>query len=90
MDTITKNDLETLRSQIISDIVSLIDNKLQREEESGEFGWMRSKEIRKKLKISAATLQNLRITGKIRFRKILGSYYYNNADLLNLFSDENE
>ncbi|WP_313375344.1 hypothetical protein [Chishuiella sp.] len=35
--------------------------------------------------MSAATLQNLRISGKIRSRKIMGSYYYNKLDLENLF-----
>ncbi|KYH07813.1 hypothetical protein A1704_03875 [Chryseobacterium cucumeris] len=90
MDTITKKDLEILRNQIISDIGNLLDNKLEDNKDSEEFGWMRSKTIRKKLNISAATLQNLRITGKIRFKKLLGSYYYNSEDLQKIFSDENE
>ncbi len=88
MDTITKNDLETLRSQILSDIGNLLQNKLTEDKGSEEFGWMRSKAIRKALNISASTLQNLRVTGKIRFRKVLGSYYYNKEDLQHLFDDE--
>ncbi|MGE8535187.1 MAG: helix-turn-helix domain-containing protein [Chryseobacterium sp.] len=88
MDTITKSDLNILRNQIISDIGNLLDNKLANNNQSEEeFGWMRSKSIRKKLNISAGTLQNLRITGKIRFKKILGSYYYNSEDLMHLFDD---
>lgn len=87
MDTITKNDLEILRDQMISEIKDLLDSKLIDRKESEEFGWMRSKTIRKKLNISAGTLQNLRITGKIRFKKILGSYYYNSEDLMHLFDD---
>jgi len=90
MDTITKNDLEALRSQLMTDIGNLLKIKQQKEVEVEEFGWMRSKTIRKKLNISAATLQNLRITGKIRFKKLLGSYYYNSEDLQKIFSDENE
>lgn len=88
MDTITKNDLETLRIQILSDIGNLLQNKPMDGKESEEFGWMRSKAIRKTLNISASTLQNLRITGKIRFKKVLGSYYYNKEDLQHLFEDE--
>ncbi|MBL3545962.1 helix-turn-helix domain-containing protein [Chryseobacterium sp. KMC2] len=90
METITRNDLEILRSQIITDIGSLIESKLTDSRDSEQFGWMRSKEIRKKLNISASTLQNLRITGKIRFKKVLGSYYYNKEDLQHLFDDAAE
>ncbi|MFP8894081.1 helix-turn-helix domain-containing protein [Chryseobacterium sp. EZn1] len=92
METITKKDLELLRAQIISDIGTLIDTKLKGESAKGneEFGWMRSKAIRKALNISASTLQNLRITGKIRHKKVLGSYYYNKEDLQHLFDDESK
>ncbi|WBV60630.1 helix-turn-helix domain-containing protein [Chryseobacterium camelliae] len=88
MNTLTKNDLEAFRKQMISDIGNLLENKLAYGKESEEFGWMRSKAIRKALNISASTLQNLRITGKIRFKKVLGSYYYNKEDLQHLFDDE--
>lgn len=90
METITKNDLNVLKDQIISEISSLLNNRIDNSEESEEFGWMRSKAIRKALNISASTLQNLRITGKIRFKKVLGSYYYNKKDLQHLFDDERE
>ncbi|GAB0157898.1 helix-turn-helix domain-containing protein [Chryseobacterium sp. Alg-005] len=90
MDIITKKDLDILRDQIISDIGNLLDSKQAESKAVEEFGWMRSKAIRKALNISASTLQNLRITGKIRFKKILGSYYYNKEDLGHLFDDERE
>ncbi|MGE4512551.1 MAG: helix-turn-helix domain-containing protein [Chryseobacterium sp.] len=90
MDKITKSDLEILRGQILSDIGNLLERKTPDSKESDEFGWMRSKAIRKALNISASTLQNLRITGKIRFKKVLGSYYYNKEDLQHLFDDEKE
>ena len=89
METLTKNDLEVLKNQLISELEKLIDLKLnsKSEKDNEEFGWMRSKTIRRKLNISAATLQNLRITGKIRFKKVLGSYYYNSEDLQHLFDE---
>jgi len=90
MDTITKNDLEALRNLIVSDIENLIKANPANSKEHEEFGWMRSKVIRRKLNISASTLQNLRITGKIRFKKLLGSYYYNCEDLQHLFDYEKE
>ncbi|WP_426480184.1 helix-turn-helix domain-containing protein [Chryseobacterium sp. R2ACT005] len=90
MDTITKNDLDTMRDQIISDIANLLASKMTDNKKVEEFGWMRSKAIRNKLNISASTLQNLRITGKIRHKKVLGSYYYNKEDLQHLFDDGTE
>lgn len=90
MDTITKHDLEALRNLIVSDIENLIKANLTNSKEYEEFGWMRSKVIRGKLNISASTLQNLRIAGKIRFKKLLGSYYYNWEDLQHLFDYEKE
>ncbi|WP_313385897.1 helix-turn-helix domain-containing protein [Chishuiella sp.] len=88
MDRITKSDLENLRRQIVSDISHLLNKKLENSNEHKEFEWLRSKAMREYLNISAATLQNLRVSGKIRSRKIMGSYYYNKADLENLFKHE--
>lgn len=50
--------------------------------------WLRSKSIRNILNISPASLVNLRISGKVRFRKLMGSYYYNRFDLEKLFEDD--
>jgi hypothetical protein len=85
MDILTKEDLELFRIKITQDIEQLLDTKIVFYE---EFDWLRSKAIRKLMDISPGTLQNLRITGKIRFKKILGSYYYNKSDLKMLFEDE--
>lgn len=84
MEQITKEDLEYFRIKLLTDIEQI----LELNRNSQEFDWFRSKAIRKLMDISPATLQNLRITGKIRYKKILGSYYYNKTDLLKLFTDE--
>lgn len=89
MDAITKEDLEILRQKIVKQIELILDNKLESAESLGGFDWLRSKAIRKMMDISPATLQNFRIKGKIRYKKVMGSYYYNKADLLKLFEDEN-
>ena len=77
METITKDDLEILKNQILSEINDLLNSKLENKNDSEQFEWLRSKVMRKSLNISAATLQNLRMSGKIRYKKIMGSYYYN-------------
>lgn len=88
MEPITKQDLEALGSQIVKDLELLMNAKDEQNEVDNQFNWMRSKKIRKLMDISPATLQNFRISGKIRHKKIMGSYYYNKTDLLNLFEDE--
>lgn len=87
-EQITKEDLRQFRLLLLSDIEKLIENKKQ--DNTGNVNedpeWVRSKSIRKILNISATTLQNLRITGKVESRKVMGSYYYKRKDLNNLFN----
>ncbi|WP_343657815.1 DNA-binding protein [Chryseobacterium sp.] len=87
MEIITKQDLQSLREELMSDLDQLLEKKSDTIP-SSQFEWLRSKAIRKIMDISPATLQNLRVSGKIRFKKVMGSYYYNKLDLLNLFNDE--
>lgn len=51
-----------------------------------DLEWLKSRAARKLLTMSPGSLQNLRVTGQVRFRKVLGSYYYNRADLMKLFT----
>ena len=90
MDNITKNDLEDLKKQILTNLSDLLDKKLKNYNQKVDFEWLRSKIVRNTLNISAATLQNLRMSGKIRFKKIMGSYYYSKIDLENLFENEEQ
>lgn len=87
MDSITRRDLELFRTQLMSDFKELFEDKLLSKEEL-QFNWLRSKTIRKMMNISPATLQNLRIKGKVRYKKVMGSYYYNRNDIQNLFENE--
>ncbi|MEG0851459.1 MAG: helix-turn-helix domain-containing protein [Flavobacterium sp.] len=87
-DQITKEDLRQFRLLLLNDIENLIANKKKEytAQITEDTEWLRSKSIRQILNISPATLQNLRISGKIEFRKVLGSYYYKKEDLLKLFN----
>ena len=87
MEALSKQDLEIFRMRILSDIQQLLqENQILIKD---DFDWLRSKAIRKMMDISPATLQNLRIKGKIRYKKVMGSYYYNRSDLQKLFENEN-
>jgi hypothetical protein len=52
--------------------------------------WLRSSEIRKALKMPAGTLQNLRVTGKLKPVKIGGILFYRNGDLKKLLDSGNQ
>lgn len=80
---ITKEDLR-LFSQTIIDELKEFFNKNSRED---TLEWVKAKVARQLLSISAASLQTLRISGKLRYRKVLSSYYYNRADIDNLFNE---
>lgn len=86
-EQVTKDDLRQFGLLIIGEVRKLI------QPDAGEKNdlhpeWLKSRVVRKLLDISAGSLQNLRVTGKIRFKKVLGSYYYSNADIMNLFNDK--
>jgi len=85
---ITKEDLRQFRLLLLSDIEKMIENKKQITKPTVDEDpeWIRSKSIRQILNISPATLQNLRISGKIEFRKVMGSYYYKKKDLQTFFN----
>jgi len=81
-EQVTKDDLRQFSQLIISEIRSE-----HKKEEEFTPDWLKSRVVKKLLNISAASLQSLRVTGKVRCRKILGSYYYSKTDLTNLFKD---
>lgn len=76
IEIITKEDLQSFRTQLLSDLKHLIG---QRQPEQKQ--WLKSFEVRKLLKISPGTLQTLRINGTLRFTKISSILYYNYEDI---------
>ena len=59
-ELITKQDLQMLRHQIAEDLQALLSVKTE-----SQPAWLKSSEVRKMLKISPGTLQNLRISGEL-------------------------
>jgi hypothetical protein len=49
--------------------------------------WIKSFEVRRLLKISPGTLQNMRITGALSFTKIGGIFYYDLEDIEKMMLD---
>lgn len=87
-DILTKDDLRQFRMLLINDIRKLMEEGKTGEKEDIHPEWLKSRVVRKLLDMSPGSLQNLRVTGKVRFRKVLGSYYYNKEDLKSLFGEE--
>ena len=89
IEVITKEDLHFFRIQLLRDIEQLL--TVKNSNMDGE--WLRSSDVRKLLKISHGTLQNLRIGGRLKPTKINGTYFYRNSEvrrLLELGTPDNE
>ena len=87
-DMVTKEDLRQFGLELLGNIGNLITQTKEGNSDVTEQEWIKSKQVRKLMNMSPGSVQNLRVTEKVRYKKIVGSYYYNKADLLKLFTDE--
>ena len=87
-DNINKDDLRQFGLLLVDQLKQIIKNNQNKDNDDLNPEWIKSRVVKKLMDMSAASLQNLRITGKVRFKKVLGSYYYNKSDLMNLFNDK--
>lgn len=76
VEVITKEDLQVFRLQLLNDLKILLKDKHDAKKE-----WLRSCEVRKLLDVSPGTLQNLRITGKLKSSKIGGIFFYKYSEI---------
>jgi hypothetical protein len=81
IEIITKDDLEAFRKNLLLDIGLMLSKKQQDPKE-----WLRCADVRKMLKISTGTVQNLRISGKLKSQKVGGIHYYKLTDIENMIS----
>lgn len=87
-EIVTKDDLRQFGLVLLDKIRVVIQENAFEQTDLPQPEWLKSKSVRKMLDISAGSVQNLRMTQKVRFKKVLGSYYYSREDLEKLFSDE--
>ncbi|REA60064.1 DNA-binding protein [Dyadobacter luteus] len=81
IELVTKEDLQLFRQQLLGDLKLLMNTSEPKASE-----WLKSAEVRKFLKISAGTLQNLRIAGVLKPVKIGGLLYYRSRDIEDLLN----
>jgi hypothetical protein len=84
VEIITKDDLQILRGQIVSDIKALFEQNGQFKIE--DLRGYRTKEVRELLLCSAGKLKSLRASGRIRTKRIGGTVYYNKEDVKKLLT----
>ncbi|MCF6142455.1 DNA-binding protein [Flavobacterium sp. K77] len=87
-EIITKEDLRQFGLQLLDKMRIIVQESTHVQTELEQPQWLKSKAVKKLLDISAGSVQNLRVTQKVRFKKVLGSYYYNKEDLQKLFNNE--
>ncbi|WP_417940454.1 DNA-binding protein [Flavobacterium sp. RS13.1] len=89
-ENLTKDDLRQFGLLLMDNIRAIIKEDKENENRLLQSQCLKSKAVRKLLDISAGSVQKLRIQGKVRFTKVLDSYYYNRDDLQKLFDDEKQ
>jgi hypothetical protein len=83
IEILTREELLKFKSELIAEIKQTI----RTDEMVTNKQWLRSSEVRKFLKISSGTLQNLRIKGILPYEKIGGIFYYAHADIVQLLGE---
>ena len=81
IELLTKKDLHDFKDEILSHISQMLNGKSEKKE------WLKSTEVREMLKISAGTLQHLRVSGVLPYTKIGGSIFYEYADVLKVLNN---
>jgi DNA-directed RNA polymerase subunit F len=76
VELITREDLREFKNELLNEL------KLIMQPGQGQSKqWLKSNEVRKLLKISPGTLQNLRINGTLSFTQIGSIMYYKLDDI---------
>lgn len=88
VELITKEDLEQFKRELIGEITEIFTEVIRKNKTPKE--WLKGIEVRKLLKISNGTLQNLRLNGTLPYSKIGGLLYYNYDDILKLMKGKND
>jgi hypothetical protein len=85
VEVVTKEDLQLLRGQLLDDFKTMLGRYQQPVVEMLE-GYKTS-HVRKILGCSTNKLQSLRISGKLRCKKVGGTIYYKKEDVKKLLDE---
>jgi len=79
IEIITKEDLEAFRKTLLNDIKVLLNSPKNETKE-----WLRCADVRRILKVSTGTVQNLRVSGRLKSQKVGGIHFYKLTDIENM------
>ena len=79
LDLITKQDLEQFKMELFAELKKL---SISPAIEQSSKQWLKSADVRRLLKISPGTLQNLRINGTLSYTTVGSILYYKYEDIL--------
>jgi len=82
VEIITREDLMTFKAELLSELKTMLSNT-----SAPRKKWLRSREVRKMLQISAGTLQGYRINGTIRYAKFGNTFYYSQDEIDRLLEE---
>jgi hypothetical protein len=83
IEVVTKEDLQQFRIQLLNDIRQLLMSLVAKPAKP----WLKNSEVRKMLNISSNTIRRLRISGKLRYSRVGGIYYYRYEDIEKLMDN---
>lgn len=83
-EIVTKEDLETFRVHLVKELKSIIEVRLPSFEKPEGY---KTSDVRKMLGCSVNKLVSLRVTRKLRAKKIGGTLYYNKEDIKRLLEE---
>ena len=86
LELVTKQDLQALRMQLMSDIKMLLQAQNSQSSSQSIEGY-KTKDVRRILGCSINKLVSLRTSRKIRWKKIGGTVYYNREDVRRLLEE---
>lgn len=75
-EIITKKDLEQFKQELFAMLAPLTTGQTLNTQK-----WLKNEDVKKMLKVSGGTIQNLRVNGSLPFTKIGGLYYYKKEDI---------
>lgn len=87
VDIVTKDDLQLFRKQLLQELKDLIVD-FKKENFKMPIQGYRTKQVKKILNCSDGKLQSLRISGKLRCKKIGGALYYMSEDIQKLLNSD--
>lgn len=85
-EVITKEDLQLFRIELLGELKDFI-SQLKKDVSGTVVEGYKTKQVRKILDCSTNKLQSLRISGKLRCRKVGGTIYYKPEDVQKLLTD---